>query len=267
MRYGYLYEASLEVPFDQRKRKVYVWLPRGYSFQGKKKHPVMYMADGQNMVDKYLTAFGDWHLDRVIEHLRMQGYEAPILVGIACPRNWKKREQELNPPYPTESLIDKTQIPDGMADCFLSYIVDSLKPLIDSLFHTKTSKESTAIGGSSMGGIMAFYGFLSHPETFGFSLSYSVPFFFYKEGTWKRILEEFAPSSEKNGRLSLYVGGKDYERMFVKGTFFMEKLLKKEYGFDKKSLEFVYDPQAKHNEEDWSRHSHHSFRFWLEKEE
>ena len=265
MRYGYLYEANLPVPFSKGKRKIHVWLPRDYSFLGKKKHPVLYMADGQNMVDVYLTRFGDWHLDRVIEKLRQQGYETPILVGIDSPHNSKKRSKELNPPYPTENDSKKIEIPDGIADIFLGYIVDTLKPLIDSLFISKKGKEDTAIGGSSMGGIMAFYGFLLHPETFGFSLSYSVPFFFYKEATWKKILLEFDPSPRKNGKLALYVGGKGFEKMFAPGSIKMEEFLRKHYGFDEDHLEFTYDPEAEHQEEYWSKNAVSSLAFWLKK--
>ena len=39
----------------------------------------------------------------------------------------------------------------------MQWVVDELKPLIDTHFRTKPEREYTGIGGSSMGGLMAYY--------------------------------------------------------------------------------------------------------------
>ena len=151
MEYGFHYEAKMKLPFDEEERYVRVWLPGTYDFSDPKKYPVLYMADGQNMVDRYLTRYGDWHLDRVVRDLMQQGYPEPILVGIDCPKDPLRRMNELNPPYPIRKKIlkrgDGPNAPIG--DRFIDYIVDELKPLIDNTFSTDPRKEATGIGGAA----------------------------------------------------------------------------------------------------------------------
>ena len=66
-------------------------------------------------------------------------------------------------------------------------LVNELKPLIDKLFYT--IPDDTAVGGSSMGGIMAFYAYIYRPDVFKMSLSFSPAFFFYKKNDWIHILD------------------------------------------------------------------------------
>ena len=66
MEYGYYYKCEMVVPFSNDKRYIRVWLPENYDFNNKDNtFRVMYFSDGQNLVNKYLTAFGDWKLDKV----------------------------------------------------------------------------------------------------------------------------------------------------------------------------------------------------------
>ena len=264
MEHGVYYHARLKLPFRFLKREVRVWLPDSYDFHGTKRYPVLYMSDGQNLVDKYLTKFGDWHLDRVVEELKKQGYPEPILVGIDSPKGGEragiKRANELNPPF-TVDLPEGPQDPIG--DQFVNFICDTLKPMIDKMFFTLSDKKATGIGGSSMGGIMAFYAYLARPDIFGFSMSFSIPFFFYKEERLKSIIDSFKPSSEKNGLLAMYVGGKDSEKMFVKGTRYVRQLLEKDYGFDEDSLFYQEDLTQIHHEEAWYIYAKPALKFWL----
>ena len=66
MKYGHYFKALLDVPFSKEKRYVRVWLPEDYGFDNpKKRYPVIYFSDGQNLVNKKLCAFGCWKLDIV----------------------------------------------------------------------------------------------------------------------------------------------------------------------------------------------------------
>lgn len=49
---------------------------------------------------------------------------------------------------------------------YLDWMVQELKPLIDAKYPTLPDRENTAIGGSSMGGLMSLYGITAHNETF-----------------------------------------------------------------------------------------------------
>lgn len=263
---GVYYDALMEVPFDSRKRHVRVWLPESYSFENPKPHPVLYMADGQNLVDRYLTKYGDWHLDQVVHVLHEEGLPEPILVGIDSPKDGQKRSNELNPPYPVRWWIRRGRGSPNhpIANVFIDFIVETLKPLVDELFATDTRLEATGIGGSSMGGIMAFYAFLAYPEHFGYAHAFSPPLFFYTRKDLIRILEENNLDHNRQNRLFLYVGGKGFERKFTKDTVWMYNLLK-ERGFDDDQVALSVDPEAIHHEDPWSDHSLEAFRFWLSK--
>ncbi len=268
MKYGYYFDSVMELPFAVTKeRHVRVWLPDSYDFQGgEKRYPVVYFADGQNLVDRHLSAYGDWHLDKVIHALAKEGYEEPILVGIDCPINPKERSNELNPPYKVRYRRARKEVSNPYGDKYVNYVADELKPLIDSLFRTLPGKETTAIAGSSMGGIMAFWGFLSRPEIFGCGLSFSPPFFFYSKRDLKRICRENGLNSAKNGKLFLYVGGKDFEAVFTKKVIWMYEYIASS-GFGSKSVSFALDRNEIHHEEAWYKYSYPAFRFFLPKRE
>ena len=266
MEYGYYFDSEMELPFAvTKKRHVRVWLPGSYDFNDDKRFPVIYFSDGQNLVDRHLSAYGDWHLDRVIRDLKEQGYEEPILVGIDCPVDPVERANELNPPYRIHYHRPRKTCPNPYGDKYVNYVADELKPLIDSLFKTLPDREHTAIGGSSMGGIMAFWGYISRPDIFGFSLSFSPPFFFYTKKELRRICEENGLNPERNGKLFLYVGGKAFEHIFTKKVLYMREYIAGR-GFGSNQLGFALDKKEIHHEEAWYKYSYPALRFWLTKE-
>ena len=46
-------------------------------------------------------------------------------------------------------------------------LIEELKPIIDERYRTLTDKANTAIGGSSLGGLVSLYLGLTHPDVFG----------------------------------------------------------------------------------------------------
>ena len=260
MKYGYHYKALMNVPFDDEKRHIRVWLPEDYDFDDNKKtFPVIYFSDGQNLVNKYLTAFGDWGLDKVAHKLYKEKGISFIAVGVDSPRDDRKRTSELAPPV----CIDKDkEMPKPYADKFTDFIVNDLRPIINKLFHTKKEFEYTAIGGSSMGGIMAFYGAVRHPSVFGFSLDFSPAFLIYNQPHWMEMLKSYNVDKAKNTKFFFYVGGVDYEGWFVSLTFktykYMEKL-----GFDHNNMALIYDSREIHHEAAWNKYLGDAIEFWL----
>ena len=64
---------------------------------------------------------------------------------------------------------------DAEGDAYGKFIVETLKPFIDSNYRTKTSKEHTFISGSSMGGVISFYLGLKYPNVFLKSVLFPLP--------------------------------------------------------------------------------------------
>lgn len=260
MQYGFYYRMETKLPFADEKRMVRVWLPEDYDFDNpKKKYPVIYFADGQNLVNQELCAFGCWKLDQVAHQLLANKKVSFIAIGIDCPHDASTRFNELNPPYPPER-VKKNNHPYG--DQFVNYIADILRPLINKHFYVKEEKEWTAIAGSSMGGIMAFYAGVTRHDVFGFSLDFSPAFFLYKKATWCFLLEQFKIKPENQTRFFFYVGGQGFERQFI-GTTKMTYEHLKSLDFDDKQVSLVIDLNEQHNETAWYKYLDQALLFWL----
>lgn len=264
MRYGTYYSTSFMLPFHKLKRTIRVWLPEDYDFKNpNKRFPVFYFSDGQNLVDRNLSAYGEWELDRTLHKIYEETGKSTILVGIDCPKVPYERFLELNPPYPLSAKTPERKRKEiGFVNKYIDYIKDYLKPLIDSLFFTLPDKEHTGIGGSSMGGIMAFFAYMYAPETFGMSLSFSPAFFAYTKRDWARIMDIYDMKPEKNGKVFLYTGGKDFEEMFYKPTINTFEYMKKR-GFKDDQVHLLFDSSEIHHEAAWAKYSYDAFKFLL----
>jgi predicted alpha/beta superfamily hydrolase len=142
-------------PQLRNRREVDVYLPASYASGAR--YPVVYMMDGQNLSDPATAFAGTWDLDATIERLASRGIEA-IVVGVH--HAGRKRLDEYSPfPDPRHG--------GGGADEYLAFLVQTLKPRIDRIFHTRRDRDATVILGSSMGGLVSLYAFFRYPSIFG----------------------------------------------------------------------------------------------------
>ena len=151
-------------------RRVVVWLPPGYADpeNAERRYPVLYMQDGQNCFDPSTAFLGrEWHADEVADRLVREGRIPPvIIVGIW---NTPDRVAEYTPdqdPEP-ERGDGKPRGRGGRGLAYLSWIVTDLKPMIDAAYRTRPDRASTAIMGSSLGGIISLAAAEHHAGTFG----------------------------------------------------------------------------------------------------
>jgi len=153
-----------------RARNVVVWLPPGYAdaAQAMRRYPVLYMHDGQNVFDPSTAFLGrEWHADEVADRLVRAGRIPPvIIVGIW---NTPDRVADYTPDQdPDEHRGDrKPQGRGGNGKAYLDWIATELKPMIDCAYRTQPDRASTAIMGSSLGGIISLAAAEHRPETFG----------------------------------------------------------------------------------------------------
>jgi predicted alpha/beta superfamily hydrolase len=136
--------------------------------------------------------------------------------------------------------------------------------MIDELFYTLPEKEHTGVGGSSMGGIMAFYAYIYRPEVFGFSLSFSTPFFFYSKKHLIEIFDKHDINENKNGKLFLYCGGKEFESIFLEKVEYTYHYLKRRLS-SSDHLQMIIDTSQIHHEKAWAYYLRDALRFVLEK--
>lgn len=262
--FGRLYTAKMVVPFDNKKRTIRVWVPDCYDENDTAtRYPTLYMCDGQNMVDEYTTAYGEWNLDEVAERLIFKGARPFLLVGVDCPCGEMERASEMAVPGIFRSSMKDLANYDLKGEVYVDFFFNTLKPRIDRMFHTDPRKEYTGFGGSSMGGLMSFYGFVRHREKIGFCLCFSPGFCIYRKPEFQAAIKAWNPDPKEYGMIYLYSGGKGFERIFPRPTEFVYKhLLSK--GFSRDQTAFVYDSNAIHHESAWNQYAYGALKFWLD---
>ena len=264
---GTLYIGKVKIkglPTDP-ERLIRIYLPSNYKeYDDKVRFPVIYMMDGKNLFDKYTSYAGEWEVDEIIEKRIENNDQAFIVVGIDSATTGNGREEEMLPD--NNNLIEIDGLPLDMpayGDILGNWIISKLKPEIDKLFHTLPSKDHTAIGGSSMGGLFSFYMGLKYKEIFGFSLCYSPAFCLYQEDYFKEEFEEYEIDS-KLGKIYFLVGDIEYENQFVSLTnHTYEALIKK--GMNQGKIKYIHDKEGIHHESFWTKYFNDSLNFWYAK--
>lgn len=170
---GSLYHLDLFSPEMNETIKVDVWTPECY--QDENTYPVVYMHDGQNLFDASSTwNHQAWEIDSVAGALIESGNIKPaIIVGIYSTDT--TRLGDLMPEKPLQYLQDDSiknfiaMMCRGQyrADEYLAFIVNTLRPEINSNFSTDTSLVATTVMGSSMGGLISIYAMCEYPDVFG----------------------------------------------------------------------------------------------------
>ncbi len=215
--------------------KIWVYLPLNYT-KTSKKYPVIYMHDGQNLFDNATSYIGEWEVDETLNELFKKTGKGFIVVGIE-----NGNEERINEYTPWEN----EKYGGGKGEIYIDFLVNTLKPYIDATYRTKKQAKHTALIGSSLGGLISYYGGLKYPTVFGKIGALSTSFWFSNK------VEVFtkAYGNTSKIKLYLYVGGKEGEEM-VAGTENTKKLLLKT-GFKQKNLKSKINPEGNHNETAW----------------
>ena len=264
IQFGRLYTMEVELPiFYSKKRIIRVYLPE--DFNKNKKYPVLFMADGQNIVDKFTSAFGAWDIDVHQHNLIQQGYPSFIVVGIDCPKDPVHRALEYSFPFiEIEEKHTGEYNKEGLefeSHLLYKYIALELLPLLKQYFPISNRKEDIGVGGSSMGGIFSFSLLTSYPEIFGFALVFSPGFFLYPKDKVMSYIDETIPKLT-NHKLYFYCGNIGFESQFLDRTYSVYRYIKK-LGFNEDNIEMDIDVTCGHNEASWSKHFEDAIKFWF----
>ena len=266
INFGKLYTLEIELPvLYSKKRTIRVYLPE--DFDESKKYPVLFMADGQNIVDKYTSAFGAWLIDVHEHNLIKEGYPSFIVVGIDCPKDPVYRALEYSFPFiPIEKEHTGEFNKEGLkfeSHLLYKYIAEDLLPFLKQYFPISDKKEDVGAGGSSMGGVFATSLLTSYPEVFGFALIFSPGFFLYSKEKVMKYLDEVIPKLN-NHRFYFYCGNIGFESQFLDRTYSVYRYFELK-GLQKENIEMEIDSECGHNEESWSKHFEKAIKFWFDK--
>ena len=215
--------------------KIWVYLPPNYQ-SSKENYPVIYMHDAQNLFDDTTSFVGEWGVDESLNELYKKTGKSFIVIGVE--NGGEKRIEEYTP-------WKHQKYGGGKGGVYIDFLAKELKPFIDENYRTKTDAKNTAIIGSSLGGLISFYGGLKHPDIFGKIGALSTSFWFSDK------VIDFAKENgnQQNTKLFLLVGGKEGGSM-VPDTENMSKLLI-ENGFPIENIKTKIVTEGKHNEAFW----------------
>jgi len=219
-----------------KPRDIFVWLPPNYDSEKERRFPVLYMHDGQNLIDpRTSNTFIDWQIDEAADSLIRKGEVEPIIiVGI---NNTSDRAQEYS----------KTPL----GDLYVKLIIEKIKPFVDKNYRTLPDRLNTAVGGSSMGGLISFILAWEHPEVFSKAACFS-PAFKYRDFNYVKEVETY---SGKKKNLLFYIdnGGVGLELVLQPGVDDMIGVLKTKGYVEGKDFFVFIDKEAEHNEAAWAK--------------
>ncbi len=192
----------------ERERKAYIYLPVSYG--DGRRFPVLYMFDGHNLFDDSEATYGkSWGLSDYLDYT-----ETPLIVaGVECNTEGNKRLSEYSPvsfDFGGERII-------GKGKKYMDWLTGEFKPFIDANYDTLPGRETTWIGGSSMGGLMTLYALAAYNKFFSRGAALSPSLWVSGDGT--------LPAFIKNGNYGkdtvLYMdcGSREFSKMCTRELF------------------------------------------------
>lgn len=248
-------------------RNIDVWLPAEYSPD--KKYAVLYMHDGQMLYDAN-NAWNkqEWGVDETMTALlHLNKIRKCIVVGI-----WNTQKRNLE--YCMEDAYQQFDAdawnllqtdPEAirlyyqeefLGNNYLQFVVEELKPYIDSNFSTLPDRANTFIAGSSRGGLISLYAICKYPEVFGGAACIST----HWTGLYREENNPF-PEAHLNYFSTHAPDPSKHKIYFDYGTVGLDTLyaisqkkadvLMKEKGYSKKNFMTKKFKGADHTEDDW----------------
>ncbi|MEZ4911269.1 MAG: alpha/beta hydrolase-fold protein [Saprospiraceae bacterium] len=228
-------DEAYEIPQLGRKRRIAVLLPHDY-YSSNKSYPVIYLHDGQNLFDEY-APYGNWGIDKALNQLACKGLGDVIVVAID--HGGVLRIQEYLP-YSTPRYTDSE------GNLYLKFMLEDLKPMIDSKFRVLKERIHTGIGGSSLGGLISLYAGFKYPEIFGKMMIFS-PSLWISEEIYM-MAKKFIPAGPTD--IYLYAGGMESSNHYGQ-VLRLESILHEKRRYDDFDITFAHNPTGQHKEIHW----------------
>jgi predicted alpha/beta superfamily hydrolase len=229
--------------FLHRSRSVTVWFPPSYRNEPERCFPVLYMHDGQQVLDPATSTNGvSWDLDGSVTRLAAAGQMDEV--SVAAIDSTDARDEEYHPSHAGRN--------------YARFVIEELKPEIDRAFRTLPDRTHTAVAGASMGGLISMYFAWVYPHIFGSAACLSSAF--SREGN--RFMLDMVRSSDITPDIRLYLycgGGDEEERTRIKDHRAMETILAGKGLRPEKNLRIEENEKGTHDEQTWSTYTDH----WL----
>ena len=218
-------------PETGSQHRIRVYLPAGYFENTLKRYPVLYMHDGQNLFFPDEAFAGvTWGVEQTLGTLdAMCLIEDIIVVGV----------------YPNDRMNEYTK---PGYEAYGRFLVDDLKPMIDARYRTKAGPESTAVMGSSLGGVVSMYLAWQRPDVFSMAACMSSTF-----GYRDDLLDRVRTEPRRNTRI--YIDSGWPRDNYEVSRAMRDALISKGYRQGDDLLYYAF-PDAVHNETFWAARFH-----------
>jgi len=222
-------------PQLKNSRSLRVFLPASYQENGAKRYPVLYMHDAQNLFDARTASYGvEWGVDETINRLVAMGQmDEVIVVGID---NSPDRIPEYTP-------CCDPKYGGGKLEAYQDFITDTVKPYVDKTWRTLPGRQSTAIMGSSLGGIASVVIAQKRPDLFSKAAGVSSSFWWNK-----RALVNQLPAKVP---VKFYLDAGTHDDGLEDTTRMRDAMLKQGYTLGQDLL-FYSAEGGSHNETSWA---------------
>jgi predicted alpha/beta superfamily hydrolase len=231
------------MPQLNRYRTIRVYVPGSYATT-RKKYPVLYLHDGQNVFDDSTAFSGEWGVDEAMDTLGPRIGESIV---VAIDHGGEKRLNEYAP-------YDMEKWGKGEGDAYVDFLVKTLVPRIRKTYRVKRGRKHRLIAGSSMGGLISFYALLKYPKAFGGAGVFSPAFWIAPQ------LKEAIPAKSKKVKSKIYFyAGKAESESMVPQLLQIFELMNHH---SKAQMTTVIRTEGQHNEARW-RQEFPLFYRWL----
>ena len=238
------------------RRDVLVYLPPGYRRFSRKRYPVLYLHDGQNVFDAATSFSGvEWGVDETAERLIRQKLIEPLII-VAIANTGEERVHEY---APTRGVIDakakRKKRSRGLARLYGHFLMDELKPYIDRKYLTRPGAEFTGLGGSSLGGLVTLAIGILYPRAFSRLIVMS-PSIWWDDFAIYRLVD----SIEQKPPLRIWLDTGTAEPGWEQGRELRNRLIGKDWKL-LDDLQYLEVKGADHSEAAWARRIEPALRF------
>ena len=231
----------------RNQRDVLVYLPRGYRRSTRRRYPVLYLHDGQNVFDA-ATAFAgvEWNADESAQRLTSKRLMEPIII-VAVANTGDERIHEY---APTRGIIDasgkRKKRSRGLLRNYGRFLIEELKPFIDRQYRTRPEAEFTGLGGASLGGLATLALGLWFPQSFH-RLAVMSPSIWWDDCAIYRIVDAL----EEKPPLKIWLDTGTLEPGWERARVLRDKLVEKGWRlYD--DLQYTEAEGADHSEGAWA---------------
>ncbi len=226
-------------------RDIIVYVPPGYMSDIEAHFPVLYLHDGQNLFDGRTSYIKDktWQVREAADAGIESGQVEPlIIVGI-----YNTGERRLAEYTPEPSV----HLGGGEGDAYGLLITRELMPWIAHNYRVRQDRDSTGMGGASLGGLVTLYLGLRHPEVFG-RLAVLSPSVWWNHKCILSHINELSPEIWERPKIWLDVGDKEGQRT-IRDVELLARRLKANGWKPEETLHIEYVPGGTHDETSWAR--------------